>query len=129
MFGKKVIGILSVLVLIAGCGNNTTSVESKIPLEYSYKVVNNRGLVVEGQLGNYKIKIYSDSNETANPQNIHKGVVVNINGKSSEMIPIEISYLNKNIIVSIYDETGNELAVSEVIKVTDVPVVVIDMSV
>lgn len=132
MYVKNTIITVAALFLLVGCGDGSGSslkTETKIPSNFSYKVVNNRGLVVESKLDNYTIKIYSDSNEEANPKNIHKGVVVKVNGESSETMPIEISYLNKNIIVVIYDELGNELAVSAEIEVTDVPVVVVELTI
>jgi hypothetical protein len=86
-------------------------------------------LVVEGKLDNYTIKIYSNSEEVADPKSMHKGVVVKINGKDSEVMPIQISYLNKEIVVAIENEKGEEVAISEAIAVTDVPVVVVELSI
>ena len=129
---KKYLTIAGLSLFLVGCGESG-SIEEKsstnLPEQYSYKVINNRGLVVEGKLDSYKIKIYSDNEGSANPKDIHKGVVVKVNGKSSETMPIEISYLNKNIIVVIYDESGKEVAVSEEIQVSDVPVLIVELSI
>lgn len=126
--------LFGISLLLVGCGggdtpSTTTQNEVKVPTTYSYKVINNRGLVVEGKLDNYTIKIYSNSEEVADPKSMHKGVVVKINGKDSEVMPIQISYLNKEIVVAIENEKGEEVAVSEAIAVTDVPVVVVELSI
>jgi hypothetical protein len=125
--------ILGISLLLVGCGGgdtpSSTQNEVKIPTTYSYKVINNRGLVVEGKLDNYTIKIYSNSEEVADPKSMHKGVVVKINGKDSEVMPIQISYLNKEIVVAIENEKGEEVAISDEIEVTDVPVVVVEFSI
>jgi hypothetical protein len=131
MKNQKWLVALGASLVLVGCGDSGSSVstETKVPSSFTNKVVNNRGLVVESQLDGNSIKIYSDSVVTANPKNIHKGVVVKVNGKSSKTMPIEISYLNKNIIAIVSDSTGKELAVSAEIEVTDVPVIVIELSI
>ena len=127
--------ILGISLLLVGCGGeDATSTQNtennlKVPTAFNYKVINNRGLVVESKLDNYTIKIYSNSQEVANPQDRHKGVVVKINGKASETMPIEIAYLNKKVMVVVYNEKGEEVAISEEIEVTDVPVVLVELSI
>ena len=141
---KQQLAILSTAFILVGCGNNTSESETKkeatpssptvvkdnsiVALKYTNKVVNNRGMEVEGEVGHYKIKVYSDSKIEANPQNIHKGVVVKFNGETSKVMPIEISYLDKNIMVGLYDKSGKHVATSDSIKITDVPVVVVELS-
>ena len=133
MMKKQWIVALGITLLLVGCGESSTAeekvVSTKVPTAYSNKVINNRGLVVEGSVDGYGIKIYSNSAEVANPQNIHKGVVVKVNGKSSQVMPIEIAYLGKSIVVALVNDKGEEVAVSDEIKVTDVPVVVVEMNI
>ena len=130
---KQWIVALGITLLLAGCGNSSSSEEkelnTKVPTSYSNKVINNRGLAVEGSVDGYGIRIYSNSKEEANPKSIHKGVVVKVNGKTSEVMPIEIAYLGKSIVVALVNDKGEEVAVSDEIKVTDVPVVVVEMNI
>jgi len=128
---KQLIMGLGLALVLIGCGSGTTNQESgtTLPTNYSNKVVNNRGLVVEGNVDTYSIKIYSDAQIEVSPKNIHKGVVVKVNGKSSETMPIEIGYMGKHIVAALYDSNGNEVAVSSEIEVTDVPVIIVDMSI
>ncbi|MBU1667435.1 hypothetical protein KKC13_03395 [bacterium] len=127
--------ILGISLLLVGCGGgDTASTETAqnsvtVPTTYNYKVINNRGLAVEGTMDNYTIKIYSTTEEVADPKSMHKGVVVTINGKASEVMPIQISYLNKEIVVAVENEKGEQVAVSDAIEVTDVPVVVVELSI
>ena len=133
MKNQKWLVVLGASLVLVGCGENggtgATVTETKIPSTFSNKVVNNRGLVVESKLDGNTISIYSDSSITANPKDIHKGVVVKVNGKSSETMPIEISYLNKNIVAVVSDSTGKELAVSDEVQVMDEPVIVIEVNI
>ena len=132
---KQWVLALGVTLLLAGCGKSSTSEEkvvnnhTKVPTSYSNKVINNRGLAVKGSVDGYGIRIYSNSKEVANPKSIHKGVVVKVNGKASKVMPIEIAYLGKSIVVALVNEKGEEVAVSDEIKVTDVPVVVVEMNI
>jgi len=129
MKNKKVLVGLGALLVLVGCGGGASTEETTVvPSSFSNKVINNRGIAVEGTVDGYGIKIYSDSTDVANPQQIHKGVVVKVNGKTSAVMPIQISYLNKSIVVTLVDDKGEELAVSNEITVTDVPVVVVEMN-
>lgn len=131
MKSKKILVSLGSLLVLIGCGGGASdevTTTTAIPSTFSNKVINNRGLFVEGTVNGYGIKIYSDSIESANPQEIHKGVVVKINGKASEVMPIQVSYLNKNIVVALLNEQGEEVAISSEILVTDIPVIVVEMT-
>ena len=122
---------LGISFFLIGCGGSSaieSSTSTKLPENYSYKVVNNQGTSVAGKVSGYTIKIYSDNKELANPKDIHKGVAVKINGKTSEVIPIDIVYLNKNIVVALFNDKGEQVAVSEEVLVTDVPVVVVEIT-
>ncbi len=134
MKNQKWLVTLGISLILAGCGKSSSeptaaATKTKIPSNFSHKVVNNRGLVVESKLDGNTISIYSDSIIKANPKDIHKGVVVKVNGKSSETMPIEISYLNKNIVAVVTDSNGKELAVSDKVKVTDKPVIIIELNI
>jgi len=125
--------VLGASLVLVGCGGGATSSNeaskiTAVPETFSNKVINNKGTAVEGTVDGYGIKIYSDSKEAANPQAIHKGVVVKVNGKTSEVMPIEISYLGKSIVVALLNNKGEEVAVSDKIEVTDVPVIVVEMN-
>jgi len=131
--------ILAISLLFIGCGGNSTNTATTTP-EASvqvasttdstnapvHKAINNRGVGVEGKLDNYTVKLYSDSEEKAKPQERHQGVVVKYNGKTSDTMAIQASYQGKNIVAGIYD--GDKLVkMSDSVSVTDVPVVIIDM--
>ena len=122
--------VLGVSLVLVGCGDGASSgaTTTAVPTTFSNKVINNRGIAVEGSVDGYGIKIYSDSTEVANPQQIHKGVVVKVNGKTSEVMPIEIAYLHKKIVVTLVNDKGDEVAVSDEILVTDVPVIIVEMN-
>lgn len=127
---KELLLLFSILMGLIGCGGGASSEgesTTSISLPFSNKVINNRGLFVEGSVNGYGIKIYSDTIEGVNPQEIHKGIVVEVNGKVSEVIPIQISYLNKNIVVVLFNSQGEKVAVSSTVLITDVPVIVIKM--
>jgi len=105
----------------------STPLPTVTPLKYTHKVVNNQGVEVEGEVNGYTIKIYSDTKVEANAKHIHKGVVIELNGEKSNVMPIEISYLDKNIMIGIYDKEGKRVTASDSIRVTDVPVVVVEL--
>ena len=117
----------TVLPSTSASPKTVTTQPSNRPLKYTHKVVNNQGIEVQGEVDEYIIKIYSDTEVEANPKHIHKGVVVKLNGEKSRVIPIEISYLDKNIMIGVYDKKGKRVTASETIKVTDVPVVVVEL--
>ena len=127
---KQLIEIVVISLLFIGCGGNstgsntTTTENTNVP---TYKVINSRGIAVEGKLDNYTVKLYSDNEEEVKPQGRHKGVVVKYNGKTSESMAIQESYQGKNIVAGIYN--GDKLIkMSDSIKVTDdVPVVIMDI--
>ena len=132
MKAKQLLMALGTSLLLVGCGGGGASSEatttSAVPSTFSNKVINNRGIAVEGTVDGYAIKIYSNSAEVANPQNIHKGLVVKVNAKTSEVMPIEIAYLNKSIVVALVNDKGEEVVVSDEITVTDVPVIIVEMN-
>jgi len=127
---KQLIEIVVISLLFIGCGGNstgsntTTTENTNVP---TYKVINSRGIAVEGKLDNYTVKLYSDNEEEVKPQGRHKGVVVKYNGKTSESMSIQEIYQGKNIVAGIYN--GDKLIkMSDSIKVTDdVPVVIMDI--
>jgi len=108
---------------------NEMQQDIKLPDNYSHRVINNQGIGVEGSVNNYTIRIYSNSEEIANPQSLHKGVVVKVNGEASENIAIQASYINKTIIVAIYNSNGKLIKISNEIVVTDVPVVIVELNI
>jgi len=137
---QQLIKALAISLLFIGCGGNSTQGNTATNSEASaqvasttkstnapaYKAINNKGFGVEGKLDNYTVKLYSDSQEEIKPQGRHQGVVVKYNGKTSETMAIQESYQGKNIVAGIYD--GDKLIkMSDSVKVTDVPVVIIDM--
>jgi hypothetical protein len=131
MKSKKILILMGTLFALIGCGGGALSegsITQAIPVGFSNKVINNRGSFVEGSINGYTIKIYSDSIESLNPQEIHKGIVIKLNGNTSEIIPIQISYLNKNIIVSLINTQGDKVSVSRKVLVTDTPVIMVEMT-
>jgi len=129
---RQIVKSLILSLLLVGCGSNTNT-ENRVSdttksstTSYSYKAINNSGSGVEGKLGNYTVKLFSNSKELKKPQDRHKGVVVKFNGQTSETMAIQASYEGKDIVASIYD--GDKLIKqSAPIKVTDVPVVIIEI--
>ncbi len=147
---KELVKLLSISLLFIGCGsgestsNNTsatansatntnstaTTQTANTPSNTSttpaYKAINNRGIGVEGKMGNYTVKLFANNNETAKPQERHQGVVVKYNGETSETMAIQDTYKGKEIIAGIYNE-DKLVKMSDSVSVTDVPVVIIDV--
>ena len=146
---KKIVYSMVVLVLITGCGSsenkskgnpdNGTSNEIETTMEttmettiettkgvYKYKVVNNMGQEVHSTVGDYKVALYSDTKERAYSKSPHKGIVVRLNSEDSELMPIQATYLDKEIVAKIY-KSDELVATSDVVEVTDEnPVVLIE---
>ena len=111
--------------------SSSTDQDSTSPLltRYTQRVINNQGISVEGHIKNYTIRIYSKEAEVANSQSTHKGVVVKFDGDTSKSIAIQSSYLNKKIVIALYDTGGELITFSDEILVTDdAPVVIVEMS-
>jgi len=139
MVTKKIFySALTVLLLATGCGSsgsnpasedspenttieNTTIENTTIETTkgvYKYKVINNMGQEVQTKVDNYKIALYSDTKEKAYDKSPHKGIVVKLNNKDSELMAIQSTYVNKDIVAKVYK--GDELvSTSDVVKVTD----------
>lgn len=134
MITKKIFySALTVLLLATGCGSsgsnpasedspeNTTIENTTIETTkgvYKYKVINNMGQEVQTTVDNYKIALYSDTKEKAYDKSPHKGIVVKLNNKDSELMAIQSTYVNKDIVAKVYK--GDELvSTSDVVKVTD----------
>ena len=55
---------------------------------------------------------------------------MNVNGKQSETMPIQASYVGDEIVVALYDEKNKLLVVSDAVEVTNnVPVVLVNLSI
>ena len=129
MITKKIFySALTVLLLATGCGSSGSNPASKDSPEnttiettkgvYKYKVINNMGQEVQTTVDNYKIALYSDTKEKAYDKSPHKGIVVKLNNKDSELMAIQSTYVNKDIVAKVYK--GDELvSTSDVVKVTD----------
>lgn len=106
---KKIV-LLSMFILLVFVGCNDTdktaqNIENiKLPNGYSYKAINNRGVAVEGQIGIYQIKVFSNYEETVNPQSRHHSIVVTMDDKNSEEIPLQLSYIDKTVVVAVYKD-------------------------
>ena len=138
MVTKKVFySALTALLLVTGCGNDSTGTNASTetgttkdgggnPEVYSYKVINNQGEAVASKLGSYEIYLYSDSEEKADDKSPHKGIVVKVNDENSELMPIQATYMHKDIVAKVYK--NSELVVeTEAVEVTDdEPVVLIE---
>ena len=132
MLVKKIFSVAVMAMVLIGCGNGSKSsseeeLNANIPLGYEYKVINNRGLAVESRLGKYMISLLSDTQETKDPKSVHKGIVVNINGQDSDTMPIQSTYINKVIVVAIYNEEDELLGSKEVDVTNDAPVVLVNI--
>lgn len=105
---KIVLFSMFILLIFVGCNNTDTSAQNieniKLPSGYSHKAINNRGVGVEGQIGIYKIKIFSNYEETANPQSRHHSIVIKIGNQHSEEIPLQSTYINKMVVVAVYKD-------------------------
>jgi hypothetical protein len=129
---KVILSVVIAAVVFTGCGGGDSSTAETlvIPTGYEYKVINNRGDAVEGQVGKRVIKLYSDSKAVADPKSVHKGVVVNINGVDSKTMPIQESYIDDDIVVAVYDEGSELITAVEAVSITDdVPVVLVNLSI
>jgi len=144
MITKKIFySTLTVLLLATGCGssgsndndasdNSSQSVNTTIETTkgvYKYKVINNRGEEVQTKVDKYTIAIYSDTKERAYDKSPHKGIVVRLNSKDSELMAIQSTYLEKDIVAKVYKDDELVLT-SDVVKVTDDnPVLLIDVEI
>jgi len=134
---KEWIKLIAISVLLIGCGGGDTSSKSESTTSDTvaqtdssatptHKVINNRGIAVEGKMGNYTVKLFANSSEEAKPQERHQGVVVKYDGQTSETMAIQAGYQEKEITAGIYN--GDTLIkMSDSVKVTDTPVVIIDI--
>jgi nitrous oxide reductase accessory protein NosL len=136
---REWIKLLAISVLLVGCGGgDSTSTASDTVAQTesasssatattpAYKAINNTGAGVEGKMGNYTVKLFTDSKEEVKPQERHQGVVVKYDGQTSETMAIQASYQGKDITAGIYD--GDKLVkMSDSVNVSDVPVVIIDI--
>ena len=132
MLVKKIFSVAVMAMVLNGCGSSSKSssggeLDEHVPIGYEYKVINNRGLAVESQLGEYKINLLSNTQELQNPKSVHKGVVVNINGQDSDTMPIQATYLEKEIVVVIYDKDNVLLGAKAVEVTNDAPVVLVNV--
>ena len=105
---KIAYGALVALLLVTGCGSNSSSesvdsgeLQNSSDSRYIYKVINNRGEAVTSEVGAYEIALYSDTKEKANDKSPHKGVVVKLNGNDSALMPIQETYMHKDIVAKI----------------------------
>jgi len=148
MITKKIFySALTALLLVTGCGsssndnspksvnegdNSPQSVNTTIETTkgvYKYKVINNMGKEVQTKVDKYKIAIYSDTKERAYDKSPHKGIVVRLNSKDSELMAIQSTYLGKDIVAKVYKD-DKLLLTSDVVNVTDDnPVVLIDVEI
>ncbi len=140
MLAKKTFYItVMALLLLNGCGNKDKTETSttdgtynnggSYSQEYSYKVINNRGEDIKSKIGEYDISLYSNYKEVADDKSPHKGVIVKLNEKESELMAIQASYIGKEIKARVYKD--NELiTTTEPIEVTDDnPIVKIDIEI
>jgi hypothetical protein len=135
---KIAYGALVALLLITGCGSNSSSssesvdsgeLQNSSDSRYIYKVINNRGEAVTSEVGAYEIALYSDTKEKANDKSPHKGVVVKLNSNDSALMPIQETYMHKDIVAKIYEE-GSLIGETEAVEVTDnKPVIMIDVAI
>ena len=129
----KLLTTIAIMLTLVGCGDNssaltesTTSI-AKVPAGYTQKVINNQGNSVEGTIGKYTVRLLSNELQEIQPQQPHKGVVVKYDGQTSSTMAIEEAYIGKSIVAAIYDEGGKLVKTSGAVKVTDVPVVIIEV--
>lgn len=101
-----------------------------LPTGYSYGAINNTGTVVEGQVADYRVVLYSNYEEQVNGQSLHHGIVVKVNEESSEVISIQATYIGHTIVAALYDASGALVKVSDITEVTDdTPIVFIELSI
>lgn len=148
MSTTKLIKLLAVSLFIVGCGGSNSGqssaengaadvsgnaqeavssvAESSLPDGYTNTAINNSGAGVEGTMGSYTVKLYANSSEEVKPQEPHKGVVVKMDGQTSETMAIQESYIGKSI-VAVVHEGDKVVKASSSVEVTDVPVVIIEL--
>jgi hypothetical protein len=131
MFRKKTFySVAMALLLLNGCGSNDKKTDSSLSdINYTYKVINNKGELVKSKVGEYEVRLYSDSDERADDKSPHKGVVVRINETNSELMSIQSTYIGKHITAKVY-QNSNLVNNPKVIEVTDEnPIVKIDVEI
>ncbi|MBU1667431.1 hypothetical protein KKC13_03375 [bacterium] len=132
---REILVLLVASFAFIGCGGSDVSTQTvdtnslAVPSDYSYKVINNRGLAAEGILDDYTIKIFSNHEVDADPQSRHYGVVVKIGDKIAEEIPIQSSYINETIVVTVYKD-NKLIDSSDVLTIDDSqPLIIVDIDV
>lgn len=101
----------------------------KLPVEYAYKAINNSGASVVGEIGDYKIEIVSNYEEEVQSQSRHYSIVVEIGDEVSQEIPIQLSYMDKTIIVAVYKD-NHLVGMSEILTVNDIePLMLVNIDV
>lgn len=90
-----------------------------LPVGYEFPAINNQGEGQETTLDGYRVKLLANYAETADRQENHKGVRVQINGgELSELLEIQSTYMGSSIVIGVFDYDGELIAVSELIDVT-----------
>ena len=90
-----------------------------VPKKFNYRAINNRGNSVEESYKGYRVRIYADRRQTADDRANHVGVVVILDGNITiPTLNIQESYRGENIVVAVYAESGELIAVSSVVKVS-----------
>jgi len=101
----------------------------KLPVEYAYKAINNSGVFVTGELDDYTIEIVSNYEEEVQSQSRHYSIVVEIADKVSQEIPIQLTYMDKTIIVAVYKD-NHLVGMSEILTVNDIePLMLVNIDV
>ncbi len=90
-----------------------------LPQGYDFQMINNQGVPQEITLDGYTIKLFANYDNPADQQQNHKGVKVQINGgELSELLTIQNNYIGENLVVGVYNNMDELVAVSELIEIT-----------
>ena len=105
-----------------------STTNAKLPIGYTFPVINNQGKSIETTLNEYTIKLYANYQESADAQKNHRGVVVNINNQHSSALAIQSTYKGKFIVAGVYKD-GKLVAVSKLFKITDASLLFIEVKI
>ena len=84
-----------------------------LPDGFTHQVINNKGDTPESTYQNYTIKLFSKALETADSRQPHTSILVRIDGHDVPLLRIQESYNSKKIVVAVYTESGEIIAISD----------------
>jgi len=84
-----------------------------LPDGFEHEAINNEGNSPHSVYGEYTIKIFSRDLETADSRQPHTSILVRIDGNDVQLLRIQDTYNSKKIVVAVYTESGEIIAISD----------------